>query len=83
VIDKRTFAAVQSHIGAPYHDGVADNQNSAAIAAHWPSLTSFTVGDGGSPSVKSLQARIGVEQDGELGEKTASALQKRLNSGRL
>jgi hypothetical protein len=83
VINKRTFAAIQTHVGAPYHDGVADNQNSAAIAAHWPSLTSFTVGNGGSPSVKSLQARVGVTQDGELGEKTARALQKRLNTGRL
>ena len=84
-IDKRTFAALQTHVGAPHHDGVADKQNSAAIAAHWPALRkeSYTVGDGGSPSVKSLQARVGVKQDGELGEKTARAFQERLNTGRL
>lgn len=82
-IDKRTFAALQAHIGAPYRDGTADNQNSAEIAAYWPSLKSFTTGDGGSASVRSLQARIGAEQDGELGEKTAKAFQKRLNTGRL
>jgi NlpC/P60 family len=83
VIDKGTFTALQTHVGAPYHDGIASNQNPAAIAAHWPALTSFTVGDGGSASVKSLQARVGVTQDGELGDITAHAFQKRLNTGRL
>ena len=84
-IDKRTFAAVQTHIGAPFHDGIADNQNSAEIATYWPSLTpaAFTTGNGGSASVRTLQARIGVQQDGGLGKKTAKALQKRLNTGRL
>jgi cell wall-associated NlpC family hydrolase len=85
VIDKGTFTALQTHVGAPYHDGIASNQNSAAIAAHWPALAreTFTVGDGGSPSVKSLQARLGVTQDGELGEETARAFQTRLNTGQL
>jgi hypothetical protein len=83
VIDKGTFTALQTHVGAPYRDGIASNQNSAAIAAHWPALKSFTVGAGGSASVKSLQARLGVTQDGELGEKTARALQTRLNAERL
>jgi hypothetical protein len=83
VIDKGTFAALQTHVGAPYRDGIASNQNSAAIAAHWPALKSFTVGTGGSASVKSLQARIGVTQDGELGPITARALQTHLNTGRL
>ena len=83
VIDKGTFTALQTHVGAPYRDGIASNQNSAAIAAHWPALKSFTVGAGGSASVKSLQARLGVTQDGELGEITARALQTRLNTGQL
>ena len=85
VIDKGTFTALQTHIGAPYHDGIASNQNPAAIAAHWPALAreTFTVGDGGSPSVKSLQARVGVTQTGELDEITARAFQTRLNTGRL
>jgi hypothetical protein len=85
VIDKGTFTALQTHVGAPYHDGIASNQNPAAIAAHWPALAreTFTVGDGGSPSVKSLQARIGVSKTGELDEKTARAFQKRLNTGQL
>ena len=83
VIDKGTFTALQTHVGAPYHDGIASNQNPAAIAAHWPALKSFTVGDGGSASVKSLQARVGVTQDGELGEITARAFQKCLNTGQL
>lgn len=38
VIDKGTFTALQTHVGAPYRDGIASNQNSAAIAAHWPAL---------------------------------------------
>ena len=83
MIDKSTFTALQTHVGAPYRDGVASNQNSAAIAAHWPALKSFTVGSGGSASVKSLQARVGVTQDGELGDITARAFQTRLNTGRL
>lgn len=83
VIDKGTFTALQTHVGAPYRDGIASNQNSAAIVAHWPTLKSFTVGAGGSPSVKSLQARIGVTQNGELGEITARAFQTRLNTGQL
>jgi hypothetical protein len=83
VIDKGTFKALQTHVGARYRDGIASNQNSAAIAAHWPALRSFTVGDGGSSSVKSLQARIGVTQDGELGPTTARAFQTRLNTGQL
>jgi hypothetical protein len=83
VIDKGTFTAIQTHVGAPYRDGIASDQNSAAVAAHWPALKSFTVGAGGSPSVKSLQARVGVTQDGELDEITARALQTRLNTGRL
>jgi hypothetical protein len=83
VIDRGTFRALQTHVGAPYLDGIASKQNSAAIAAHWPALKSFTVGVGGSPSVKSLQARIGVEQDGELGPDTAVAFQTRLNTGQL
>jgi len=83
VIDKGTFTALQTHVGAPFRDGIASNQNSAAIAAHWPALKSFTVGDGGSASVKSLQARVGVTQDGELGDITARAFQTRLNTGRL
>jgi peptidoglycan hydrolase-like protein with peptidoglycan-binding domain len=83
VIDKAAFTALQAHVGAPYHDGVASNQNSAAIAAHWPALESFTVGSGGSASVKALQERLGVTADGELGEMTARALQTRLNTGRL
>ena len=83
VIDKGTFTALQTHVGAPYRDGIASNQNSAAIAAHWPALKSFTVGAGGSASVKSLQARLGVTQDGELGPITARALQTRLNTGQL
>jgi NlpC/P60 family len=83
VIDKGTFTAIQAHVGAPYRDGIASDQNSAAVAAHWPALKSFTVGAGGSPSVKSLQARVGVTQDGELDEITARALQTRLNAGRL
>lgn len=84
-IGKATFKALQIHIGAPYQDGIADNQNSAAIAAHWPALSrkAFTVGNGVSASVKSLQARVGVKETGELDEKTARALQKRLNTGRL
>jgi NlpC/P60 family len=83
VIDKGTFTAIQSHVGAPYRDGIASDQNSADVAAHWPALKSFTVGAGGSASVKSLQARVGVTQDGELGEITARALQTCLNTGRL
>ena len=83
VIDKGTFTALQTHVGAPFRDGIASNQNSAAIAAHWPALKSFTVGAGGSASVKSLQARVGVTQDGELGDITARAFQTRLNTGRL
>jgi cell wall-associated NlpC family hydrolase len=83
VIDKGTFTVLQTHVGAPFRDGIASNQNSAAVAAHWPALKSFTVGTGGSPSVKSLQARVGVTQDGELGDITARAFQTRLNTGRL
>lgn len=83
VIDMRTFTALQTRVGAPYRDGIASNQNAAAIAAHWPALKSFTIGAGGSPSVKSLQARIGVEEDGELGPMTARAFQTHLNTGRL
>jgi NlpC/P60 family len=83
VIDKATFTALQAHVGAPYHDGVASNQNSAAIAAHWPALKSFTVGSGGSDSVRKLQDRLGVAADGELGDITAHALQTRLNTGKL
>ena len=83
VIDKGTFTALQTHVGAPFRDGIASNQNSAAIAAHWPALKSFTVGPGGSASVKSLQARVGVTQDGELGDITARAFQTRLNTGQL
>jgi hypothetical protein len=85
VIDKGTFKALQTHVGAPYHDGIASNQNSAAIAAHWPALAheTFTVGDGNSLSVKSLQAYIGVKQTGELDEEMARAFQKRLNTGQL
>jgi hypothetical protein len=82
-IDKATFAALQTRIGAPDHDGVASNQNSAAVAAHWPALKSFTVGPGSSQSVEVLQARLGVTRDGELGPKTARALQKKLNTGHL
>jgi hypothetical protein len=83
VIDKGTFTTLQIHVEAPYQDGIASNQNSAAIAAHWPALKSFTVGAGGSPSIKSLQARVGVKQDGELDDITACALQTRLNAERL
>jgi hypothetical protein len=87
VIDKGTFTALETHVGAPNRDGIASNQNSAAIAAHWPALKSFTVGAGGSPSVKSLQARVGVTQDPELDDIlddiTARAFQTRLNTGRL
>jgi NlpC/P60 family len=83
VIDKGTFTALQIHVGAPYRDGIASNQNSAAIAAHWPALNSFTVGAGSSASVKSLQARVGVTQDGELDDITARAVQTRLNTGQL
>jgi hypothetical protein len=83
VIARSTFTALQIYVGAPHLDGIASNQNSAAVAAHWPALKSFTVGVGGSPFVKSLQARIGVEQDGELGPDTACAFQTRLNTGQL
>ncbi|HST65808.1 MAG TPA: NlpC/P60 family protein [Mycobacteriales bacterium] len=86
VIDEVTVKAVQAHVGAPYHDGIASNQNAADIAAHWPALKSFTVGSGGSESVKALQKWLGMtgaDQDGELGGRTARALQTRLNTGRL
>ncbi|MEU4160743.1 hypothetical protein [Actinoplanes sp. NPDC026670] len=83
VIDRPTVVALQRHIGAPDHDGVISNQNSAAVAAHWPALRSFTVGPGDSDAVRVLQARLGVTVDGELGPKTARALQKKLNTGHL
>ncbi|BEL04109.1 hypothetical protein Q0Z83_023000 [Actinoplanes sichuanensis] len=59
VIDKPTFAALQAFIGAPDHDGVASNQNSAAIAAHRPALRSFTVGRGSSWGVASSCTPVG------------------------
>jgi len=82
-IDKGTFKALQVHIGAPYQDGIASHQDAKVIEAHWPTLTAFTTGHGSSSSVKTLQARLGMDKSGKLDEKTARALQKRLNTGKL
>lgn len=77
-----TTARLQQVLGT-VSDGVVDSQWSG-WRAHNPGLTTGWqwVGDAkGSPMVRAMQRRLGVEADGLIGPDTIRALQRRMGAG--
>ena len=79
-----TVKALQQWLGAPYKDGIISRQSYAAkslgngvVPAVWKHTGK---GSKGSQTVKLLQKRVGVPQDGIWYEGTTKALQTFLNA---
>src|SRR5699024_6078451 len=77
-IGKSTVRELQKALGSKYQDGVFSGQYRNAVTNAFYGGISF--GSGGSPSVKLLQKKVGVKQDGLLGPSTIRALQKHLGT---
>ena len=82
-----TWKALQRHLGHPVVDGVIEHQSYRHTELGNGISPNGWVFSGrkskGSKTMRRLQARVGVAQDGVVYEGTTKALQKALNSGKF
>lgn len=82
-----TWKALQRHLGHPVVDGVIEHQSYRHTELGNGISPNGWVFSGrkskGSKTMRRLQARVGVAQDGVVYEGTTKALQKALNGGKL
>jgi hypothetical protein len=79
-----TTLRLQQVLGAPFKDGKVSRQSSTWRKSN-PGLTTGwewdgSAGDGGSQTIRLLQKRLGVTQDGKVGPQTIKALQRHLGT---
>lgn len=70
---KDTTIALQNYFKMPYKDGIIQGQ---VRQAGNQNMTCISFGKGGSPLIKAIQKKLGVNVDGYLGKDTIKALQK-------
>lgn len=73
---KATTKALQKALGT-HADGIISNQANNAVTRR---IIGLTFGKGGSPVVRAMQKKLGVDPDGYIGTKTIKALQKKLGT---
>ena len=73
---EQTVSALQHLLGTPA-DGWIDDQYEH-LSDYVPAFTTIRHGTSGSPCIRALQSKLGVETDGQLGHDTVTAWQRKL-----